>query len=92
MKQNKTIIKELRQELHYQQMMVRVDLRALRAGVRKCKEIAAKMRALQNEQATQHRLAVGLCPTCGGQGKFIATDGTRWKCATCKGSGKAAKA
>ena len=48
MKTSKTLIKELRQNLNYHQMMVRVDLNAARAGVRKCKEIAAKMRALQN--------------------------------------------
>jgi hypothetical protein len=28
MKKNKTLIKELRQDLHYHQMMVRVDLNA----------------------------------------------------------------
>ncbi len=50
MKKNKTILKELRQELHYHQMMVRVDLRAARAGVAKCKEIAKKMRKAQNEK------------------------------------------
>jgi hypothetical protein len=49
MKTNKTLIKELRQELHFHQMMNRVDLRAYRAGVRKCKELAAKMRELQKE-------------------------------------------
>jgi ABC-type tungstate transport system permease subunit len=48
MKKNKTLINELRKELHYHQMMVRVDLNSVRAGVRKCKEIAAKMRELQN--------------------------------------------
>jgi len=47
MKTAKTKIKELRKELRYHQMMVRVDLRAVRAGVAKCKEIAAKMRELQ---------------------------------------------
>jgi hypothetical protein len=47
MKQPKTQIRELRQELRYHQEMVRVDLRALKAGIRKCKEIAAKMRELQ---------------------------------------------
>ena len=64
MKQNKTLIKELRQELRYHQMMNRVDLRAYRAGVRKCKEIAAKMRALQNGQATQQNMqrTVGTVP------------------------------
>lgn len=57
MKQNKTLIKELRQELHYHQMMVRVDLRAVRAGVRKCKEIGAKMRVLQNGSQPTMRAA-----------------------------------
>jgi len=47
MKTNKTLIKELRQDLRYHQMMVRVDVRAAKSGMRKCKEIAAKMRKLQ---------------------------------------------
>lgn len=47
MKKNKTLIKELRKELHYHQMLVRVDIRAMKAGFRKCKEIAAKMRQYQ---------------------------------------------
>jgi len=50
MKTNKTLIKEHKQELHYYQMMVRVDINAARAGIRKCKEIAAKMRKLQAEE------------------------------------------
>jgi hypothetical protein len=49
MRKPKTIIKELRQELHYHQMMVRVDIQAVRAGMKKCKEIAAKMREAQSE-------------------------------------------
>ena len=47
MKTNKTLIKELRQELRYHQTMARVDLRALKAGRAKCKEIGSKMRKLQ---------------------------------------------
>jgi len=47
MKQTKTLIKDLRRELHYHQQMVRVDLRAVRAGIARCKEIGAQMRALQ---------------------------------------------
>jgi hypothetical protein len=47
MKKNKTLIKELRVELRYHQQMVRVDLRALKAGIAKCKEIGARMRELQ---------------------------------------------
>lgn len=43
-------LKELREDLHYYQMMVRVDYRAARAGVAKCKEIAAKMREIQKEK------------------------------------------
>jgi hypothetical protein len=50
MKTNKTLINELREELRYHQTMVRVDIRALRAGIRKCKEIGAKMRALQSTE------------------------------------------
>lgn len=47
MKTTKTLIKELRQELRYHQTMVRVDIRAAKAGMNKCKEIAEKMRSLQ---------------------------------------------
>lgn len=47
MKQPKTLIKELRQELRYYQTMARVDARALRAAREKCKQIGAKMRKLQ---------------------------------------------
>jgi hypothetical protein len=50
MRKPKTIIKELRQELHYHQMMVRIDLQAARAGMKKCKEIAAKMREAQRQK------------------------------------------
>ena len=50
MKTNQTLIKELCQELHYHQVMVRVDIRAAKSGIAKCKEIAAKMRALQGGQ------------------------------------------
>jgi len=47
MKQNKTLIKELRAELHYWQMIARMDARSLKATRAKCKEIATKMRELQ---------------------------------------------
>jgi hypothetical protein len=47
MKQNKTLIKELRVELRYHQQMLRVDIRAVKAGIRKCKEIGARMCELQ---------------------------------------------
>jgi hypothetical protein len=53
MKQSKTILKELRRELRFHQMMVRVDLRAVNAGKQKCKEIAAKMREIQKEIIAQ---------------------------------------
>lgn len=42
-------MRELRADLHYYQMMVRVDVRALKASIRKCKEVGAKMRELQEE-------------------------------------------
>ena len=50
MKTSKTIIKELRKELHYHQMMVRVDIRSVCAGIDKCKEIATKMRKEQRSK------------------------------------------
>ena len=53
MKTNKTLIKELRQELHFHQQMVRVDIRSVKAGIRKCKEIGAKMRQLQQGGASK---------------------------------------
>ena len=64
LKQNKTLIKELRQNLHYHQMMVRVDLRAVRAGVRKCKELGQQMRDLQSGKAVEHKMqrTVGTVP------------------------------
>ena len=47
MKKNKTLIKELREELRYWQMMTRMDIRSLRSAKNKCREIAAKMRSIQ---------------------------------------------
>jgi hypothetical protein len=47
MKTNKTLIKELRVELRYHQQLLRVDIRAVKAGIAKIKEIGAKMRELQ---------------------------------------------
>ena len=47
MKQNKTLIKELRDELRYWQMQARIEARWLAGSRRKCQEIGAKMRALQ---------------------------------------------
>jgi hypothetical protein len=49
MKKPATLLKELKKELHYHQMMVRIDIRATKAGVAKCKEIATKMRELQGK-------------------------------------------
>jgi hypothetical protein len=49
MKQNKTLIKELREELRYWQQMARIEARWLAGSRQKCKEIGAKMRALQPE-------------------------------------------
>lgn len=49
MKKNKTLIRELREELRYHQTMNRVALRAYRAGVKKCKELGQKMRELQKK-------------------------------------------
>lgn len=40
-------LRELKDDLHYHQQMLRVDIRAVRAGIAKCKEIGAQMRKLQ---------------------------------------------
>lgn len=44
------LLKKLKEELRYHQMMVRVDLRALKAGREKCKEIGAEMRKIQKRK------------------------------------------
>jgi hypothetical protein len=52
MKKSKSLtMRELRSELHYYQQMVRVDVRALKASIRKCKEIGAKLRELQKAKS-----------------------------------------
>jgi hypothetical protein len=47
MKKSQTVIKELRQELHYWQMRVRMDMHSLGRTRAKCKAIAAQMRREQ---------------------------------------------
>jgi hypothetical protein len=47
MKQSNTLIKELRAELHYWQMRVRMDIKSLERTKQSAKEIATKMRKLQ---------------------------------------------
>lgn len=49
MKKNKTLIRELKKALHYYQMMVRIDMRAVQAGKAKCRLIAEIMRELQRQ-------------------------------------------
>jgi hypothetical protein len=55
MKTNKTLLKELRAELHHWQMIARMDARSLKRTREKCKEIATKMRALQAHQTLDRR-------------------------------------
>lgn len=43
-------MRELKNDLHYYQQMAKVDASALRASIRKVKEIGAKMRKLQAEE------------------------------------------
>ena len=50
MKKNRTLIKELRQELHYWQMIARQEARLLKKTRAKCRNIGAQMRKLQQEQ------------------------------------------
>ncbi len=47
MKKNKTLLKELRKELHYWQMRYRQDVWSLENTRVKCKLIGEKMRELQ---------------------------------------------
>lgn len=44
--------KDLLESLHYYQTMVRVDIRSLKAGIRKCKEIGAQLRELERQKKT----------------------------------------
>jgi hypothetical protein len=46
-KSNRILLRELREDLHYWQGMARIDARSLTGSRNKCKEIGAKMRALQ---------------------------------------------
>jgi hypothetical protein len=46
-KSDKILLRELREDLRYWQGMARIDARSLIGSRNKCKEIAAKMRALQ---------------------------------------------
>ena len=48
---NKARIRELLEDLEYHRVMLRVDIRAVRAAVRKCKEIEAQIKALKSEPA-----------------------------------------
>ncbi len=48
MKKNSAVMRKLREDLHYWQMIARIEARCLRATRDKCKEIAAKMRQVQN--------------------------------------------
>jgi hypothetical protein len=48
-KSRSLVMREMRADLHFYQLQVRVDIRALKASIRKCKEIGAKMRELQEE-------------------------------------------
>lgn len=55
--------KKLLEELHYHQTLVRVDLRAARAGMRKCKELGKRLRSLngnkaQNENQISHFIPI----------------------------------
>lgn len=55
LKTNKTLIKELRAELHHWQMVYRMEVAGLKRTREKCKEIARKMRALQSQKTLDNR-------------------------------------
>lgn len=48
MKRQSAALRKLKEDLHYHQERVRIDLKSARLGMEKVKEIAAKMRDLQN--------------------------------------------
>jgi hypothetical protein len=52
----KTQIRELRAELHYWQMRVRMDMKSLQGTKEKCKEIGMKLRALQTLDKREPRV------------------------------------
>jgi beta-xylosidase len=51
MKQTKTVLKELRQELRYWQGRVRMDIKSLERTKDRCKFFASLMRKVQNGEA-----------------------------------------
>ena len=55
MKQTKTILKELRQELRYWQGRVRMDVKSLERTKDKCKEIATQMRQVQSGEPFRYQ-------------------------------------
>jgi hypothetical protein len=55
MKTNKTLIKELRAELHDWQMRVRMDMKSLERTKERAREIAMKMRKLQSHKTLDNR-------------------------------------
>jgi hypothetical protein len=55
MKRNETLLRELREELRYWQGMARIDAHSLIGSRNKCKEIGAKMRALQPQPKKELR-------------------------------------
>jgi len=50
MKTNKTLIKELREELRYWQMQVRLDLRSLKGSIARCRDLGREMTLLAKEE------------------------------------------
>jgi len=55
MKTNKTLMKELRVELRYWQMIVRMDMKSLARTKARCKEVAMKMREMQTQETLDKR-------------------------------------
>jgi hypothetical protein len=55
MKTKKTLLKELRAELHYWQSRVRMDMNSLERTKERAREIATKMRAIQSNKTLDNR-------------------------------------
>jgi hypothetical protein len=47
LKKKQTLLKELKKELHFWQMHVRMDIKSVKSGKEKCKEIGREMRKIQ---------------------------------------------
>jgi hypothetical protein len=58
MKKKSAAMRKLREDLHYWQMIARIEARVLRATREKVKEVAAKMRSVQKGKVSTFILSI----------------------------------